>query len=67
LTILIDASMALWRLEVTNVLLVAERRRRITEAQATRFLDLLGQLPIEVEAEPPALSELLAVGRRHTA
>ena len=36
----------LWQLEVTNVLLVAERRARITEAQATRFLDLLLRLPI---------------------
>jgi predicted nucleic acid-binding protein len=31
---------SLWEFEVTNVLLVAERRARITEAQAARFLDL---------------------------
>jgi predicted nucleic acid-binding protein len=42
---------AIWPLEVANVLLVAERRRRIARADAVRFLDLLGALPIVVE--PP--------------
>lgn len=38
----------LWLLEVPNVLLVAERRRRITRADAARFLDLVEELPLVV-------------------
>ena len=55
----------LWQLEVTNVLLVAERRTRITEAQATRFLDLLTQLPIRIDVSQTDVTALLAAGRRH--
>ena len=40
---------AIWPLEVGNVLVGAERRRRISEAESVRFLELLRQLPIEVE------------------
>jgi predicted nucleic acid-binding protein len=54
-----------WELEVTNVLLVAERRKRISEAQATRFLNLLVQLPIRVDGSPTDLTAVLAAGRRH--
>lgn len=56
---------ALWPLEVSNVLLGAERRRRVTEAHGSRFLELLGQLPIVV-AEPPDVARigaLLSLGR----
>jgi predicted nucleic acid-binding protein len=55
----------LWQFEVTNVLLVAERRSRITEAQTTRFLDLLSQLPIRIDASLTDLTALLSAGRRH--
>lgn len=44
----------LFALEVTNVLLGAERRGRITPAESARFLRLLEALPIEVDAETPA-------------
>ena len=37
---------ALWPLEVANVLLVAERRKRCSEAEAVRFIELLASLPI---------------------
>jgi predicted nucleic acid-binding protein len=56
---------ALWQLEVTNVLLVAERRGRITEAQSTRFLDLLTQLRIRIDMSQTNVNALLATGRRH--
>ncbi len=56
---------AIWPLEVANVLLVAERRGRLGEAQASRFLDLLQQLPIEVDDHPVELAGVLAAGRRH--
>lgn len=44
---------AIWPLEVANVLVAAERRRRLTAADSARFLDLLGKLPITVLQEPP--------------
>jgi predicted nucleic acid-binding protein len=56
---------AIWPLEVGQVLLVAERRGRLTEAQASRFLELLTQLPIEVEDAPADLAGIVAAGRRH--
>jgi predicted nucleic acid-binding protein len=55
----------IWPLEVANVLLVAERRSRLTEAQASRFLELLAQLPIEVDDTPTELISVVAAGRRH--
>src|SRR5262245_21034269 len=54
-----------WSLEVVNVLLVAERRARVTEADASRFLELLAQLPIEIDAAPTRMAEIVAAGRRH--
>ena len=42
---------AIWPLEVVNVLLVAERKKRINEADSWRFMTLLLQLPISVEHE----------------
>lgn len=56
---------SLWHLEVTNVLLVAERRGRVTEAQASRFLGLLGRLPIRSDEAPADVTSILAAGRRH--
>ena len=55
----------LWRLAVANVLLTAERRARMTQAQVARFVELLAGLPIHVEPEGAAMSELIAVGRQH--
>ncbi len=40
---------SLWPLEVANVMVVAERRKRITKAEGVHFLELLRQLPIEVD------------------
>lgn len=56
---------ALWELEVSNVLLVAERRRRTTEAQTARFWDLLASLPIHVDTAPVDVTAVLAAARRH--
>jgi predicted nucleic acid-binding protein len=56
---------SLWTFEVTNVLVVAERRGRINESQAARFLDLLTQLPIRVDVPPVDATSLLSAGRRH--
>ena len=38
----------LWTYEVGNVLVMAERRKRITEAQARHFTELMDSLPIHV-------------------
>ena len=56
---------AIWPLEVANVLLAAERRGRLSEAQASRFLELLAQLPIDVDDSPTDLGAIVAAGRRH--
>jgi len=42
----------LWRLEVTNAILVRERRKALTEAQASRLLQLIDELTIELIGEP---------------
>jgi predicted nucleic acid-binding protein len=57
---------AIWPLEVANVLLVAERRGRLSEAQVSRFLELLAQLPIDVDESPADMAGIVAAGRRHT-
>lgn len=58
---------ALWRLEVVNVLLAAERRRRTTRALALRFLDDLQSLPIRVESseESSSMASLLRIAADH--
>lgn len=57
---------SIWTLEVVNVLLVAERQRRLTEADTVRFLDLLGSLPIRVEERDASVvfGSVLSCGRR---
>jgi predicted nucleic acid-binding protein len=55
---------SIWPLEVVNVLLVAERQKRLSESDSFRFLTLLSQLPIVVEYErPEMMKELLALAR----
>ena len=39
----------LWPLEIANVLIMAERRGRCSEAEATRFIELLENLPITID------------------
>lgn len=57
---------SLWHLEVANVLLVAERRGRMSEAQAARFVGLLSKLPIRTDLTAVDTNAVLAVGRRHS-
>lgn len=59
---------SIWPLEVANVLLVAERRGRITSARSARFVDLLVQLPIWVEETDLSRTtgEVLAIGRDYS-
>lgn len=56
---------AIWPLELGNALLVAERKKRLSEASVVRFLSLVGTLPILVEQEAPErmLKEILSLAR----
>lgn len=42
---------AIWPLEVANILVIGERRQRVTTAQVTRFVQQLGNLPITVDTQ----------------
>ena len=57
-----------WFLEVVNVLVFAERHKRIVVADATTFLHLLGGLDIQVdhEASARAFSDVLPLCRSHS-
>jgi len=59
---------AIWPFEVANALLVAERRKRISVAQATVFLSRIGRYAVSVEETPAsqAFGEILALARQHT-
>lgn len=45
----------LWHVECANLLLTAERRKRITADQAAELLDLLGSLPVRTDPETERL------------
>lgn len=55
----------IWPLEIANVLLVGERRRRLTEAQAEHLVAFLQDLPIRIaeSGSMAALRATLALGR----
>jgi predicted nucleic acid-binding protein len=57
----------LWSLEVANVLVMGERRRRSTEGQANRWLRLLSVLPIAIDGETGfrAFDSILTLARHH--
>jgi predicted nucleic acid-binding protein len=57
----------LWRLEVANVLLVGERRRRCSQADTTQWLSYLAGLPITVDpgTESRAWSDTINLARQH--
>ena len=56
-----------WFLEVTNVLAMAEKRKRIPVVNTSRFLQLLSALDIQVdqEASTRAFDHLLPLCRNH--
>ncbi len=55
----------IWAAEVANVLLVAERRRRIGQTEIRAFVAQLRALPIAVEETSPdrMLGEVMSIGR----
>jgi predicted nucleic acid-binding protein len=56
-----------WFLEVTNVLALAEKRKRITQAQSATFLGLLDDLEIVIDDAAPsrAFAHVLPLCRSH--
>jgi predicted nucleic acid-binding protein len=57
---------ALWHTETTHLLLVAERRNRITAGASAALLGLLGDLQIETDDDPSRTGgPILDLARRH--
>jgi predicted nucleic acid-binding protein len=56
---------AIWPLEVANVLLVAERTKRLKKADSARFVELVRGLPVVVEsfAGDTVLDRVIGLGR----
>lgn len=56
---------ALWHLELGNVLVQAERRKRLSAADTTTRLELIADLPIITDDETPhrALREVITLAR----
>ena len=55
---------SLWWFEVRNILVVNERRKRITESGTTSFLRDLNRIPIRVD-RVPVETEVLRLARAH--
>ena len=55
---------SMWWFEVRNILVVNERRKRITESGTASFLRELARLPIRVD-RAPAEGEVLRLAREH--
>jgi predicted nucleic acid-binding protein len=58
---------SLWPLEVANTVIMGERRKRSTPAQAATWLGFLGVLPIVVDGETTARAwgDTLGLARAH--
>jgi predicted nucleic acid-binding protein len=58
---------AWWYLEITNVLALAERKKRVTAAQVAQFIALIESLDLEVDDQAPgrAFAHLLPLCRSH--
>ena len=54
----------LWWFEVRNILVVNERRKRLTEADSSVFLRDLARLPITLDRMPEE-AEVLRLARKH--
>jgi predicted nucleic acid-binding protein len=58
---------ALFHLEIANILVAGERRKRSTEAEASAFLGRLASLRIEVDGQTigRAWPDIIAIARAH--
>jgi predicted nucleic acid-binding protein len=55
----------LWPLEICNLLLMAQRRQRISSAQRMALLAAAAALPVRLERAPLPLREVDALAARH--
>ncbi|GAA3921490.1 type II toxin-antitoxin system VapC family toxin [Microbacterium invictum] len=55
----------LWVQETANVVVSAHRRGRLSEAQASRCLELQSALPLRIDERPVDQSALVAASLRH--
>jgi predicted nucleic acid-binding protein len=58
---------SLWFLEVSNAMIVGERRGRLSRGEVAEALQLLSRLPLEVDdrAGFPLATDLLTISRAH--
>lgn len=56
---------SLWRLEFSNALLVAERKRRLTRAERLQMLDEASRLSLRVDAQVHDLRQISSLADRH--
>jgi predicted nucleic acid-binding protein len=56
---------SLWRLEFSNALLVAERRRRLTHAERLQMLDEASRLTLRVDTHVHDLRQLSSLASQH--
>jgi predicted nucleic acid-binding protein len=58
---------SLWPIEVTNALLIGERRHRLSTADVARFLELLRGLSIQIDTQTGsrAFGDTLALARTY--
>lgn len=56
---------ALWATEITNAVLVAERRKRIRQPEIRRFVELLGDLTVVMDSQTvtDSIGNILPLGR----
>lgn len=54
----------IWRYEVLNGLLSAQRRKRIDEAGVARGIEQLERLDVQVDREPPSMADAHAIAKR---
>jgi predicted nucleic acid-binding protein len=55
----------LWRYEFANVLLTAQRRRRLTPARSVQILGQAARLPLHVDTEAPSTASLFELAATH--
>jgi predicted nucleic acid-binding protein len=55
---------ALWWFEVRNILVVSERRKRLTESDTASFLRKLARLRVMIDRSPEE-ADVLMLARRH--
>jgi predicted nucleic acid-binding protein len=58
---------SIWPLEVSNALLIAERRKRSTEAETAQWTQFLAALPLAIDNPPLPLvfTAIVSLGRTH--